>query len=633
MARVRRELSLSFKLRPWPAQSKSNAMKKLFSMLLVSLVFVLVVSVLSLESLAENTAYETVIRDASFSSSSRTVIDEKRIRDSRAPNLVSLLSAQAGISISSTSFLPNSIYLRGGDPSHVLILVDGVPFYDASTSQRTINLNTLDIKTVRRVEIIRGSQSVLYGGQALAGVIKIETFPLTLSTQNEAQAQVGSNNLQQLSLSRLQILGDSSAVRVSASNLNKNSRSPVEGSDYRYANRNTTGEVSFIRREDSEWILKVYGSNLSLGLSGQDPTMATLAPMDTVDLRENSTFLGTTLIYRDLIAPWRPRFSMGFLNSDRAYTQPTPSTRDLYGGQTIGSRLELNPVNNDKLRLDLGLSSSFESVTWRSSGTEFTNSYQEMYGVFAKGDWFATKDLTVSLGSRYDLTRSIYWSNTAQFGLNWRDRIKFEVASGFKTPTIFQLYGYTSANPNLKPETSSSYSLTGETPLGDNQNVSATLFAVDFSDLIVATGSPRVFRNFSRTQTRGIETAYSARLPTETTFHVALGYQEPYDVTNARWLIRRPLQTGSAAVIQRWNEHTASLEIFGNGERLDNATFTRITTLGSFVVWNSSYSYSIPSLSSSIFARVSNLFDLRYDDAYGYKNEGLNGTVGIEFLN
>jgi iron complex outermembrane recepter protein len=600
--------------------------------------------VLSLETLSSSSTageYETVITDASFSSSSRTVIDEKRIRDSRAPNMVSLLSAQAGISISSTAFLPNSIYLRGGDPSHVLILLDGVPFYDASTSQRTINLNTINIKSVRRIEIIRGSQSVLYGGQALSGVIKIDTFPPTLKGQSQAQIEGGSNNLQQLSVSRLQSLDDNSAIRVSAANLSKNSRSPVEGSDYRYPNRTTNGEISYIRRDDSELILKVTGSSLSIGLSGQDPNpnpaLQTFAAFDTVDQRENSTFLGTTAIYRNLTIPWRPRFSLGFLNSDRAYTQPVNSsggeTRDLYGGQTIGSRLELNPVNNDSFRLDLGLSSSFESVTWRSSGTELTNCYQEMYGTFAKGDWFATKDLTLSLGSRYDLTRSIYFNNTSQFGVNWRDRVKFEVASGFKTPTIFQLYGYSSANPNLKPETSMSYSLTGEAPIDEVQNMSATIFAVDFNDLIVATGAPRVYKNFSRTQSRGIEMAYSARLPTETSFHIALGYQEPYDVTNARWLVRRPLQTGSAAVFQRWNAHTASLEVFGNGERSDNVTSSRLTTLGSFVVWNGSYAYALPSISSSVFMRLNNIFDLRYDDAYGYKNEGLNAMMGFEFLN
>ncbi len=609
-------------------------------------VVVLLSTFLSLNSLAESgttkpeAGYETVITDASFSSSSRFVIEQAQIKESRAPNLVSLLASQANIAISSTAFLPNSIYFRGGDPGHVLFLVDGVPYYDASTSQRTINLNTISLQSIRKIEVIRGSQSVLYGGQALTGVIKIETFPSQLKTKTTGQVQAGSNNLQQISGGHLQNFSGSEAVSVGASAYSKNNKSPVDGSDSRYGSKINTGELAYLHREDSEWIFKINGSTINQDLSGNDPTGQSYAAVDTIDLKEATSVLGATAIYRQQLAPWSPRLSLGFINADRAYTQPINSvnstnTRDNYSSQSINTRLDLNPLLSEHLRLDVGLNSNFESMVYRQLGAEKSNTYQESYGSFAKADWFATHDLTLSLGSRYDLTQKIYYTNTAQFGANWRDRIKLEIASGFKNPAISQLYGNSYTNPNLKPERSQSYSLTGEAPINDRHGISMTVFEVDFNDLItfVSTGGPNgTYINLSRSQTRGVEFAYSGHPVQQTDIQVSLGYQEPYDVSNARWLSRRPLQSGSAKWIQRFTNQTASLEVFGNGEKLDSQSYAKTTSLPSYIVWNGSYSYQMPIHNCSLFTRVNNLFDKKYSDAYGYTNEGLSASLGLEWL-
>ena len=80
------------------------------------------------------------VSDQNFNSTDKIIIDHDEIQKSRASNLPALLATKANISISTNNVQPNSIYIRGGDSSHVLILVDGVPTYDASSPQRTINL-------------------------------------------------------------------------------------------------------------------------------------------------------------------------------------------------------------------------------------------------------------------------------------------------------------------------------------------------------------------------------------------------------------------------------------------------------------------------------------------------------------
>ena len=73
------------------------------------------------------------VSDQNFSSTNKIVIDQDEIKKSRSSNLPALLATKANISISTNNLQPNSIYIRGGDSSHVLILVDGVPTYDSSS--------------------------------------------------------------------------------------------------------------------------------------------------------------------------------------------------------------------------------------------------------------------------------------------------------------------------------------------------------------------------------------------------------------------------------------------------------------------------------------------------------------------
>ena len=141
--------------------------------------------------------YETTVRELSFKSTNKTVIDQETIEKSKAPNITTLLQSYANIAVSSTSFQQNTLFLRGGDSGQILILMDGVPVFDPGSAQRTLNLNNINLKSVRRIEVLRGPQTVIYGGQALAGVIKIETFGKDLQQVNGVGVEVGSSDYKQ----------------------------------------------------------------------------------------------------------------------------------------------------------------------------------------------------------------------------------------------------------------------------------------------------------------------------------------------------------------------------------------------------------------------------------------------------
>src|SRR5678809_1654753 len=76
---------------------------------------------------------------------------------------------------SSNAGKDKSLYLRGARVDHTLIAIDGVPVYDASGIGNNFDIRNLSVNQIERIEILKGSQSTLYGSDAIAGVINIIT--------------------------------------------------------------------------------------------------------------------------------------------------------------------------------------------------------------------------------------------------------------------------------------------------------------------------------------------------------------------------------------------------------------------------------------------------------------------------
>src|SRR6476620_3114751 len=107
-----------------------------------------------------------------------TIISRQDIERAGGRDLSQLITEQGGIYINganSNAAKDKSIYVRGGRVEHTLITIDGVPVYDASGIGSNFDIRQISIDQVERVEILKGSQSTLYGSDAIAGVINIIT--------------------------------------------------------------------------------------------------------------------------------------------------------------------------------------------------------------------------------------------------------------------------------------------------------------------------------------------------------------------------------------------------------------------------------------------------------------------------
>lgn len=107
-----------------------------------------------------------------------TVITKEQLEKSEGKQLTEVLNTQAGLVVigsQNTLGSEQDVYLQGADAGKTLILIDGIPAYDPSGTSTAFDLNLINIDEVERVEILKGSQSTLYGSDAVAGVINIIT--------------------------------------------------------------------------------------------------------------------------------------------------------------------------------------------------------------------------------------------------------------------------------------------------------------------------------------------------------------------------------------------------------------------------------------------------------------------------
>ena len=391
---------------------------------------------------------EIDVIDQGFTSSSKVVITADEIKKSQINNLAVLLSAKANIAISQSNFQPNSIFIRGGDSSHVLFLIDGIPFYDAASIQRTINLNSLNLRNIKRIEVIKGSQSVLYGGQALSGVIKIETFPKEIATSGDVVVQGGENFGEVVGSLQVK-LDDKTAVAASAKFVNQYNPSPVDESDRTYPQKIGAVDYAVIRKiNDSglEVIAKAQYSEEQSEIATSN--FATFKAVDTKNFFVTNRSKVISAVIRDedafSISLSSQAVERNFFQKPQFDVLFNTGGDDYYEGVLNTARVDGYVINNDKLSVLVGLSYIHESLSYvnrsTASGSTATDNSNQYEGVYTKANFTVSDHLMLEAGYRKEFNKFDELSDTFQVGAHLLQLVKLEYSTGFKTPSLSQLY-------------------------------------------------------------------------------------------------------------------------------------------------------------------------------------------------
>jgi vitamin B12 transporter len=578
--------------------------------------------------------------------SSITLITSNDIAGAQEETLPGVLQTVPGLNLVQTGGPGGltSVFMRGTNPNHTKVLVDGIDVSDPSSAAGTFDFGQFLTQDIERVEVLRGPQSGLYGSDAIGGVINIITQSGSGPTQLTGAMEGGSfdtfNQYGTLSGSDEQFHYTanvehfhSGATPVTPLNTLAPGESRID--DY-YDNLTASTKLGFDVTQDFDLGLVARYTETHYRNTSDDNVY--FGYPDPAQSESN-----TSEYYTRGSAHW---ISLdGFLEQTLGLAYTRNSTAILTPGftetQDTGERTKVDWQGTLKLAsaqtLVLGAEHARDEISEPLSAAMTINAgYAELQSQFGAGFYSA-------INVRYDHDDQFGGKVTYRIAPTWQipntgTQLKASVGTGFKAPTLSELYQnfpqfFFFGNPNLKPETSTGYDLGVEQTLaGDALRAGVTYFHNHVHDLIDLSADGSSYANIGRATTDGVESFIAYRPMKALTLRLDYTYTETIDDVLNQELLRRPKHKGSLSAA--WQAtHALSL----------NAT---VLSVSSWVDGNRDFSirrlqapgYTVVNLAASydvtrhfiVFGRIDNLFDHHYENPFGFLQPALGAFAGIK---
>lgn len=546
-----------------------------------------------------------------------SIIDRKDIENSQAATITELLRLETGIDIARTGGpgQQTSLFLRGGNSDHALVLIDGIRVSSGTTGSFPWEKISLD--QIERIEIVRGPRSVLYGSEAIGGVIQIFT---RRSDRVTARLELGSFDTRGASVATS--FGDKLKLHLSA--------------DYRTATgfSATNPNSGFFFNPDADgYTTRNFTVGAQSRLSDKTNVDFSLWTAQGSDEFDSGTHESTNQAARARLTTtqsnnWSHTLMLGAIVDDLTTVSAFPS-RIITRRNTAEWQHDLTLSKTTSLTAGVSYINEYAS----SDSAPFSNQINNT-GVFA--NWRHTAGTNdFELGLRRDSHSAFGQHDTGQiawgrkFSRHWRLFTSYGTA--FKAPDQNELYypGFDgtsfgcsttcfAGNPALKPETSTSSEIGLRFRKGKNISAKASIYSTNVTNLIANQGTDFQAINISRVRLQGIETEYSHRIGKWHT-RANLTLQSARDVSASNDLLRRPAAKLSLKLNRRLSHQgNFGVEIFavGNHADIDNISFSTIDVPG-YAIINLSMRRSL-NQNWVLEGRLENLLDKKYEIVSGY---------------
>lgn len=551
---------------------------------------------------------------------SSTVIKRSDIERLQVNSVEEALRGIAGINISNNGGLgkTTSVFLRGTNADHVLVLIDGVRVGSATTG--TTSFENLPINEIDSIEVIRGPKSSLYGSEALGGVIHIHTrkgantaFKPTLS------ASIGSHNHYRYSG------GVSGQVDNSWYNLNL-THEQTQGFDAK-SDGLTPDHDGYNNHAASLRLGHKFSQRLSLEAhalyaAGQNEFDISPNAWSSGDEFAKNTYIQQVFGGQIKFKPadfWNMTFKAGE-SRDRYKDQ------SIYAGIFDTKRLSLSFQNDFTLAENQLLTLGYDYLADTVSSTEsYAESERDNHAGFIQ--YLGQFDQhSVTLGFRDDHNQQFGHHATwnAAYGYTFANDITVSASYGtaYKAPTFNELYYPNFGNDKLKPEGSSSYEI-GVNGKHDWGSWSINHYQTYIKDLIVLDSNWQP-NNISQARIRGLEAMARTNLfgfDVQANLSLLNPQNKSYDANAGKLLPRRAEQVFRLDVDKRFNEFSAGASFRAEGRRFDDIENSK--RLAGFATLDLRAEYTLLK-QLTLQAKVNNILNKQYQTAAGYNTDDLN---------
>jgi vitamin B12 transporter len=551
-------------------------------------------------------------------SSPVTVIAREEIAQSHQRLVADVLRGEPGVEVARTGQPGSlsSVFLRGANNSHTLVLVDGIRVNNAFNN--AFDFGSLAVDNLERIEILRGPQSTLYGSEALGGVINLVTRRGEGRPTGAAQVEYGSFNSL---LTRGSFAAREGRASVSADASYASSDNDRINSDFWTANLSSRAGYEVSDRFSMHLLATYLKSE-----AGAPNDRFTNDPNDR--MKNENWLVGLTLDARPANW-WDAKLTLSHARERGAFDQPPPNPPFFFGDYASLTIAERNQVDFQNVFTPADGHKLLAGGTFEDSSANYADNFSALdrtidtRSAYTQYEFSPHPRITLTAGGRVDDSSAFGTHGTYRFGSRYtvpvtETILRANVGTGFRAPSISQLYYPVFGNPNLRPEESVGWDAGVEQPLASEKlRLGATVFHNDFTDLI--SGYPA--RNVDRARTYGVETFVSWRPLTNLTFRTSYTWLDAKDLATSLRLDRRAEHSGSVSA--RWEicpQLEASVRALFVGERPDAnyAAFppARVTLRG-YAKVDLSLTCRL-SKNLSLQGRVENLLDQRYEDVFGF---------------
>ncbi|MGF7112767.1 vitamin B12 transporter [Pseudomonas laurylsulfatiphila] len=566
------------------------------------------------------------------SSAANTVFTRDDIDRLQPDSITDLLRRVPGVQVSQAGGRGSvpGVYIRGTQSAQSLVLVDGQRI--GSSTSGDSNLQHINIEQVERVEVLRGSRSVIYGSDAIGGVVQIFTRRGgEQGLQPRLHTAIGSNQTWERSLG---LSGGDERTRFNlgasldeSAGINRTHESyPSDGDHDEYRNQSFSLSVSHALSDDIE-----IGANAldNRGKSEFDNPFGAVQqqPYNEFDVSSVSSYIDARI--NDL---WQTRIEFGHSENREKTLDKLSDERSVFNTYRDSVNWQNDLTLDERNSLLLGGDWYEDRI---NSSTAFDEDSRWNRAAYIQHRYRADS-FSTELGLRHDDNQQFgsqnTWSGTFILPLNPDNEMLLTYSEGFRAPTFNDLYYPDFSNPDLKPETSKSYELQWRSQLTESSRLETSLYRTDLEDAIIFGSNSRP-ENVASARINGFEAALKQELfGWQSNLGVAI--IDPRDRDTGHTLARRARRTLSLDLDRQFDRMGLGVSWQAVSSSYDDLNNQQ--PLGGYALLGLRSSWEL-NREIRLEMKVDNLLDKGYSRAlysyqgsqYGYREEGRAWMFGV----
>ena len=529
---------------------------------------------------------------------------------------VNLLDSQPGIAMSSSGGVGSQtgIRMRGLSQSYVVVRVDGVDVSDPTGTQNSYDFGGVIPFGFDQIEILKGSQSAIYGSEAIGGVLNFKTNTSnTLGKKTDTNLTVGSNKTFAGNFKYTQIQ-DSGSYALSINNISTDGYSAK--SDNEEADPYSKTEIRF-----------VVDQNISDQLT-----------------------LGATALYSD------EKIDYDGFDHETDHIDRSRAAGSVYASFETGSvtnKITRSFSKTDRYDLN-GWNKSFigNRDVWSYTGQTIVNGANVTFGyeniaeeanidgqIKNSKETALVSEIIYALGNSSDISLAARQTSSKNYGDDTTFRIasinrhqneltsRLVLSSGFRAPSLYELFDSFYGNSTFIPETSLNAEIGLVKKFTEATNLSVTIFNNTVDNLIEFNNDTFIYeQNNGSTKTNGLE--LSSNLKVSDTVTLNTDYTFTTSETGNVKAVRVPKHDLVLAIEKQFNDNFSGLASLRVARDIEDTVWPSNIQMPNYEILDISLTYDIND-KSSVYLQVQNLVDEQYETIKGYNTGGRQVFAGI----